>query len=140
MTRPLGLVLMVMLLIVGCVNPNLSPPPPPPPPLTGSLEVTVSGLPTAMPAKVAVSGPQTNQSLTASNTLKNLSPGSYTVTAEAITANSSLFQATIIGSPAQVVAGQTAKVAVNYGSECSKPARFDDLNCKLESANTVFGN
>lgn len=88
-----------------------------PPPTTGSLQVTVSGLPNGVNANVTVTGPGSySQAVTASTTLSNLTPGSYTVNASNVTSGAITYNATVTGSPATVVAGQTATATVGYVS------------------------
>jgi hypothetical protein len=86
-------------------------------PTTGSLQVTINGLPSGTPAAVAVSGPNGfSQALPATGTLDGLQPGSYTVTATQV-ANGSV---TYVPSPASrdvaVAAGATARATVTYAS------------------------
>jgi len=78
---------------------------------TGSLTVSVSGLPGGTDGDVTVAGPGGfSQHLAATQTLSALTPGSYTVTAQA----AGSYQASVSGSPATVTAGQTASAAVTY--------------------------
>ena len=73
-------------------------------PSSGSLAVTVTGLPGGASADVTVSGPGGFASaLGGSATLSGLTPGNYSVTAEAVTAGSAVYA----GSPAS----QTVTVA-----------------------------
>src|SRR5262249_53885370 len=52
---------------------------------TGVLTVTITGLPAGQAANVVVTGPSSfNQVLTATTTLGNLVPGSYTITANVV--------------------------------------------------------
>src|SRR5436190_12437544 len=88
---------------------------PTPQPTTGSLEVAVSGLPAGASADVTVTGPGSfTQHLTGSQTLTSLQPGSYTVSAPAVTAGGAGYTSAISGSPASVVAGGTAAASVTY--------------------------
>src|SRR3712207_2494180 len=51
-------------------------------PSLGSLRLTVLGLPSGQPAAITITGPSGfNQSVQASQTLAQLTPGSYTITA-----------------------------------------------------------
>lgn len=82
---------------------------------TTSLAVTISGLPGATNAAVVVSGPGGfSQTLTASQTLTNLSPGTYTVAANSISNGGYNYT----GSPATqartVTTGQQQTAAVTY--------------------------
>ena len=63
-------------------------------PSTGSLKVTVSGLPVGTPAAVAVTGPGGfNQTVSATQTLADLAPGSYTVAAGNVTVSGTAYSA-----------------------------------------------
>ncbi len=82
---------------------------------TGALEVTVAGLPSATAAALTVAGPDGfTQNLTQAETLTGLAPGSYTVTADPVSATTGTYTGTVSGSPATVTAGETAQVAVLY--------------------------
>lgn len=85
-----------------------------------SLTVTINNT-SGSNANVTVSGPGGfSQALTATQTLTNLTPGSYTVTAANITgsgANSGItYAGSVTGSPATLVAGGTGSVTVNYAA------------------------
>lgn len=81
----------------------------------GSLGVTVSGLPSNLSASVTVRGPSGfSQNLSASQTLGNLEPGTYTLTAASISASGLIYAASISGSPATVEAGKFATANVAY--------------------------
>ena len=89
-----------------------------PPPTTGSLTLTVSGLPGSVAASIAISGPGSfNQNATGSGTIQNLSPGSYTITVSNVVNGGS----TYLGSPATqaatVNAGQTVIATVTYAPQ-----------------------
>lgn len=89
-----------------------------PPPTTGSMTLTVSGLPGSVPAAIAISGPGNfNQNATVSATIQNLSPGAYTVNASSVASGGS----TYLGSPATqaiaVSAGQTVVATVTYAAQ-----------------------
>lgn len=82
---------------------------------TGSLTVTISGLPETAAAVVTVSGPAGfAHDLTASATLNGLMPGSYSVTAAEVTTPGGSFDATVSGSPAVVTDGGSTSVKVTY--------------------------
>ncbi len=70
-------------------------------PATGSLAVTITGLPGGNSADVRVTGPGGySRSLAASTTLSGLAPGSYTVTADAVTSGTAVY---VGNPPAQTV-------------------------------------
>ncbi|HXB23601.1 MAG TPA: hypothetical protein VNV25_02625 [Gemmatimonadaceae bacterium] len=87
---------------------------------TGSLTVTVVAQP-GVPASVHVAGPSGySQTVTATQTLSGLAPGSYTLSASGGTLTDAIVSTTytvaVSGSPATVVAGQTATATVTYNS------------------------
>jgi hypothetical protein len=82
---------------------------------TGTLVVTVSGLPSGVSADVMVEGPNGfRRVLTRTTTLDGLSPGTYTVTARDVATSGGVYRATVQGSPVQVEAGATSGVGVSY--------------------------
>ncbi len=96
---------LVLLILAGCATP------------TGSLQITITGLPTGQDADITVTGPGSyGTTLTQGTTLSGLMPGSYSVQAGVITvtAVTSEFVATITPSSATVVAEETATVMVDY--------------------------
>jgi hypothetical protein len=86
-----------------------------PAPTTGSLTITLSGLPGSTPYAVAVSGPNGySQAVTATTTLTGLAPGSYAIAAANVTAGGSAYQPTPATQGATIVAGETITKAVAY--------------------------
>jgi hypothetical protein len=82
---------------------------------TGTLVVTVSGLPSGVSADVVVEGPNGfRRALTKTTTLDGLSPGTYTVTARDVATPGGVYRATVQGSPVRVEAGATSGVGVSY--------------------------
>src|SRR5687767_4500234 len=83
---------------------------------TGSLTVTVLGLPPGSNATVTVTGPAGfNRTLTATETLSALTPGSYTITGAAVTATEGRYSANPPTQSVTVVASTTATSAtVSY--------------------------
>src|SRR5262245_33872823 len=88
----------------------------PPPPATGSLTVTVSGLPSGTNATVTVTGPSSfSRSLTATETLSSLTPGIYAITSANVTASDGRYAATPPLQNVTVTASTTpAAAAVAY--------------------------
>ena len=85
------------------------------PPVTGTLELTVAGLPEGTAAAVSVTGPNGfTQSLTQSDSLVRLAPGAYSVSATPVTRAAETYTAAVSGSPATVAAGAATQVAVTY--------------------------
>lgn len=82
---------------------------------TGSLTVTVDGLPSGAVAQVTVSGPGSySRSVIATSTIPDLVPGDYTITAANVTSGSDLYAPDDASTTATVVAGQTASTTVTY--------------------------
>src|SRR5678815_706324 len=87
-----------------------------PGPTTGSLTVTVIGLPSGVSPSVTVTGPSGfSRTITASETLTALTPGSYTVTAATVNATEGRY-APAPATQTVTVAASTlaATVNVNY--------------------------
>lgn len=84
---------------------------------TGSLTVTVTGLPDGAAANVTVSGPSSfSQPITASRTLSGLAPGSYTVAAAQVTSGSTSYLPSPASRSVSVAAAGTASAAVTYAA------------------------
>ena len=82
---------------------------------TGSLAVTITGLPAAANAAVSVTGPNNfSQQLTATRTLDNLTPGTYTVAAAGVSNGGGQFTPSPETQAATVTAGGTASAGVTY--------------------------
>jgi sugar lactone lactonase YvrE len=87
---------------------------------TGSLTVTVTGVPGSQTTSVAISGPDGfSQNVSATTTLNGLEPGTYTVSATPTSIRvsgaqvDSVFDAAVTGT-GSVEAGSTASIAVSY--------------------------
>jgi hypothetical protein len=81
---------------------------------SGSLAVTITGLPAGVDAAVTVTGPDNyNQTVRATRTLGDLTPGSYTVAAAQV-ANGDQYTASPETQTASVAAGATASAGVAY--------------------------
>ncbi len=85
-------------------------------PTVGSLAVVVTGLPPTAAASVTVSGPgDFTQAVGPSNaTLSDLAPGSYTISATAVTDGGTSYVALPTTQVVQVAAGGAASVSVGY--------------------------
>jgi hypothetical protein len=82
---------------------------------TGNLAVTVAGLPTGVNAAVTVTGPGgVNQQLTVTETLLDLRPGQYTVSAASVSSGGITYAPGPEQQTATVVAAATVEVAVTY--------------------------
>jgi len=81
---------------------------------TGTLVVTVSGLPSGVNADVVVTGPNGFfRNLTKTTSLE-VPPGVYTVEARDVTTSGGVYRAKVTGSPVQIQAGATSGVGVSY--------------------------
>ena len=97
---------------------------------TGSLAVTISGLPAGSAAAVTVTGPNGyNQVVTADGSLSDLSPGTYTVTAASVLAGGITYTANPEVQTFDVSANTSVGVTVTYGSstDTSLNLRIDGL-------------
>ena len=84
---------------------------------TGSLAVTVAGLPAGVNAAVTVTGPDSySEQLTASETLADLAPGQYTVSAASVTGGATTYTSSPEDRTVAVVAGATAAVTITYAA------------------------
>ena len=84
-------------------------------PVTGTLELTITGLPAGTEAAVSVTGPDGFlQTLTQSDSFVRLASGAYSVSAAPVTRAAETYTAAVSGSPATVAAGETTQVAVTY--------------------------
>ncbi len=83
--------------------------------VTGSLGITIAGLPGSVAAAVTVSGPAGYlQNLSASQTLTALAPGSYGISAAGVSGGGFNYGATPSNQSVTVVAGTTATVSLSY--------------------------
>ena len=122
--RKLLLLFSAMLIGIGLLacgggggSPGTPGPVTPPPATSGSLTVTVSGLPAGVNPALRVTGPNNYlQDLTQSQTLANLAPGSYNVAASPVSSGGVTYQATPASQAATVSAGATATATVSYAS------------------------
>ena len=82
---------------------------------TGSLRVTVNGLPGGAAAEVTVLGPGGfSEAVTATRTLAGLTPGSYGVSARNVEAGGTEYTASISNATVAVAAGASPTVTVTY--------------------------
>ncbi len=111
---PLLMSVLVLLILAGCAT-TATP--------TGSLEITITGLPDDQTADIGVNGPGNyGATLAKDTTLSGLTPGDYTVRARIITVTAVEFYVATIAPPsATVAAKKTATVEVAY-QRISAPA------------------
>jgi hypothetical protein len=84
---------------------------------TGTLEVTVNGLPAGASAAVRVTGPDNFSAAVAGTTsLDHLAPGSYTVTADDVSASGTTYSAAPATRTVAVAANATARLTITYGA------------------------
>ena len=88
---------------------------------TGSLNVTISGLPAGVAAAVTVTGPASySKTLTGSSTLDSLAPGAYSVSAASVLQGTGTGTIRLVPTPVtqqvQVSAGATAGASVAYAA------------------------
>jgi len=84
---------------------------------TGSLAVTIGGLPGGTAANVTVTGPGGySRSLTASQTLTGLLPGSYVTSAASVSAGGATYAPSPSTQSSAVVAGASAAASVGYSA------------------------
>ncbi|HET6765441.1 MAG TPA: hypothetical protein VFH27_17265 [Longimicrobiaceae bacterium] len=89
-------------------------------PSRGSLEVSVTGLPAGTSANVTVTGPGNfTRTVSASTTIADLAPGTYTVTAAQVGASATGFAVPVGSQTVSVAAGGKATATVAYQSLAS---------------------
>lgn len=86
---------------------------------TGSIAISIAGLPGAVNGNVTVTGPNSySQAVTGTTTLTNLTPGSYAVTATAVTNNGTTYSAAPASRSVTVLASLVAAAApVTYTAQ-----------------------
>jgi hypothetical protein len=88
------------------------------PPGSGSLDVTIVGLPPGVDADVAVAGPEGfAATLTTSQLLTEVSTGTYVIAAKDVVTDDDTYVGTVTGSPAIVPPNGTVAVGVTYLGE-----------------------
>ena len=128
--RPL---LLLLATVVGCGGGEPSGP-------SGNLSITVVGLPAGSTAAVDVTGPDGySQTVAGTQTLTQLTPGTYTVTASAVTVGATLYSG---NPPSQslAVGGSAAAARVTYAANVG--ALFVNINglpTNKDAAVTVTG-
>ncbi len=109
--------LFLALALAGCGGDSGTNPDPDPEPTgtTGSLAVTVQGLPSGASAVIAVAGPGGyTHAISGTETLSGLAPGAYSVTISDVTADGLVYGSDQNLRYATVTAGATAAVTVGY--------------------------
>ncbi|MEZ4456373.1 MAG: M66 family metalloprotease [Gemmatimonadales bacterium] len=107
---------------------------------TGSLTVTIAGLPGGAIAAVTVTGPGSfSQTLTATTTLGGLAPGTYTIAAATVTSGGFLYQVSPASQSAAVVVGTTVSKTVTYAATGKLTVTVAGLPGGTPAAITVTG-
>ncbi len=107
---------------------------------SGNLAVTVNGLPGGASAAVTVTGPGGfNQSLTGTQTLTGLTPGSYTVAAANVTSGGIVYLAGPVSQSASVTVGATTPATVTYTATGTLTVTITGLPGGNPAAVTVTG-
>ena len=84
-------------------------------PNRGDLQVTIAGLPSGLDAEVTVTGPNGfSRSLAGTQTLGNLAPGNYTVSAQLAEGATAIYGASPSSQVLAIQANQTAQANVTY--------------------------
>ncbi|HWP71589.1 MAG TPA: hypothetical protein VNM36_10825, partial [Gemmatimonadaceae bacterium] len=103
--------LSALLVLFGCGDDPAAP-------ATGTLVVNISGVPAGSQAAVTVVGPSgsgVSRTLGASATMEQLTAGTYTVTAQTVSASAGVYTPNLATQQAEVLVSDTATVAVAYG-------------------------
>ena len=88
---------------------------PPPAATTGSLAVTIAGLPAGGLGAVHISGPNNYvRDLTQTTSIADLAPGNYTLTATLVAVGGAAYTPAPLSQSATVAAGATASATVSY--------------------------
>ena len=88
-----------------------------PAPLQGTLALTISGLPSGVPAQVRVTGPAGfNQAVSVTQSLSALAPGSYTVIGERVISGALSYAPAPPSQAIAVPAGGTGAATVSYSA------------------------
>jgi hypothetical protein len=106
----------------------------------GSLRVTILGLPTGSAATVTVTGPGGfNQGLTSTQTLSQLSPGTYAVTATDVTIGGAQYSPSPLTQSVTVNSNQSTATVVYSGTSGSLTVNITGLGTSRTAAVTVTG-
>jgi hypothetical protein len=102
---------------------------------TGSLELTVAGLPAGTAAAVSVTGPGGFAAAVAgTTTLADLAPASYTITAGEVTSGGARYTASPASLTLAVAANATTRATVTYA-----PAAGPSLNLRIDGLELTQG-
>ena len=105
-----------------------------PVPGSGSLNVTIGGLPAGVAAAVTVTGPASySKLLTASGTLDGLAPGAYAVSAASVLQGTASLVPVPATQQVQVTAGATASATVTYAAGAPLAIRLQEVASGLDA-------
>jgi hypothetical protein len=110
---------------------------------TGSLYVTVSGLPVGVAADVTITGPGSYRSNQTSHVTlySGNTPGTYTIEADAVSSGTVLYSPDPVSQAATVVADQTTTATVTYTvTEHPPVVFFDDFSVGDQWEETVLNS
>lgn len=106
----------------------------PPGAATGSLAVTIGGLPAGVAGAVTVSGPGAySKLLTASATLTDLAPGAYALNAASVAQGTGTLAPTPVTQQVQVNAGATASASVSYAATAPLALALQEVASGLDA-------
>ncbi|WP_215406864.1 PQQ-dependent sugar dehydrogenase [Janthinobacterium sp. JC611] len=106
----------------------------PPAPGSGSLNVTIRGLPAGVAAAVTVTGPASySKLLTASGTLDGLTPGTYAVGAASVLQGTASLVPVPATQQVQLGAGATASATVTYAAGAPLALRLQEVASGLDT-------
>jgi hypothetical protein len=110
-------------------------------PRTGTLTVSVVGLSPGVAANVRVTGPNgTNRLLSASGSVSDLMPGTYTITAQSVTSGSTQYVPTPATSTVSITRGSTSTRTISYGGQSTAlTVDFSGLPADLSPSAQVTG-
>ena len=105
-----------------------------PVPGSGSLNVTIRGLPAGVAAAVTVTGPASySKLLTASGTLDGLAPGAYALSAASVLQGTASLVPVPATQQVQVTAGVTASATVTYAAGAPLAIRLQEVASGLDA-------
>lgn len=107
-------VVIALVAMAACDSKATAPDPVVAPPATGTLAVEISGLPAGGAAQVTVAGPSGTTTVTATRTLTQLPPGTYTITAAQAAVGPSLFDPVTASQQRTVTGGGASSVTVEH--------------------------
>ncbi len=108
---------------------------------TGALKVTVSGLPGGVSAPITVTGPNSfSRTVTATQTIKDLPAGAYTIAASGTTSGATSFTPSSTSLNVTVTKGSTVSRTITYSSSStSLSIDVEDVPSGASAAITVTG-